>query len=288
MPVPIGTGGVPGVDGATSTGGTMGTVVLGVGGATNTGDVLGVDGASSTGGTIGTGVPGVGGATNPGSMLGVGGASSTGGTMGTGGSMAQICTPGATVCDGNKATTCNAAGSGYDGTTVDCSLTGKGCDAGVCSGWARDATPTTNMTKASGSGMILNFYSVAVARTLQAFYTNVTSANSSVVGCQVFESATQDGTYQRTRSFLSSGSSGGYVACTQMTALKAGYYYALGVFWTGNETYYYHSTTADFPIPMTFGTLISGARDSSPSMSTTFPWSPSTTLYFPQRLYTSL
>ncbi len=44
----------------------------------------------------------------------------------------QICAPGKPACDGPKATTCNASGSGFSGASVDCAATAKSCAAGVC------------------------------------------------------------------------------------------------------------------------------------------------------------
>ena len=149
-----------------------------------------------------------------------------------------------------------------------------------------DPSPTKDMSRASGTVEMVNFYSVASARTLVAFQTYITRS-SGIVGCVIFESDTQySSAYQRIASFMSAGSNAGYVYCVLTTTLKAGYFYALGVFTEGNETYYYHSTPAAFPIATTFGALISAASYNVTMES--FPWSPSTTLYYAQILQTHL
>jgi hypothetical protein len=44
----------------------------------------------------------------------------------------QVCSPGEPACDGTRATTCNATGSGYSAGGTDCAPLNMSCSAGVC------------------------------------------------------------------------------------------------------------------------------------------------------------
>jgi len=217
-----------------------------------------VDGTMNTNAVDAPSGGGAGGVSGTGGIPGVGGVTSTGGALGAGG--------------------VTGSGGVVDVSTV--SASGRTVDV-------IDPSPTTDMSRASGTGEMVNFYSVASALTLWGFEMYITGSSSDM-GCVVFESDTQDSAgYQRIRSFQpAAGDVSGYVNCSQAIALKAGYFYAIGVFTMGQtETYYYHSTPAAFPIATTFGALISAA--SYNTTLTSFPWSRSTTLYYSQILVTS-
>ena len=319
-----------GPDSATSTGGTIGSEgTLGVDGAKDTDgaktvdaasndidapdagsspDLRGpmtVDGATGLDGSLDAGgtmkadgamsaidapdagrVPDLGGLMTVDSATGVGGLLDTGGTMKVDGAIDVVDAPsgggvgGASGTDGNLDAGVTDSGS----SVVISGVTTSGSPYDIIG-----PAPYTDLRVVVGSGEMVNFYSVASARTLRSFSVYMTGV-SSRIGCVVFESAAEDGTYQPLGSFQSSGSNGlGYVECSARTfSLKAGYFYAIGVFFSDNSTFYYHSTPVAFPIATSFGALISAAtRSLALGGAAPLPWSSSTWLYFPQILVTS-
>ena len=61
----------------------------------------------------------------------------------------KICEAGASGCDGKRAVTCNAYGSGWDPTAVDCAATNQVCVAGAC----QKTTCTPNSTFCDGGNV---------------------------------------------------------------------------------------------------------------------------------------
>jgi hypothetical protein len=233
-------------------------------------------GCSSSTGSSGTGGGGGSATTTTGGSAGSG---TTTGEGGAGGSSIAA-TGGATSTGGNP----DAGVTGSGSSVVVSGVNTSGIPFDII-----DPSPSTDMRIVAGGGEMVNFYSVASARTLVSFAVYMTGVSSGIIGCVVFESAAEDGTYQPLGSFQSSGSDGlGYVDCSGRTfSLKAGYFYAIGVFF-GSGTFYYHSTPAAFPIATSFGALISAAtRSLALGGVASFPWSSSTWLYFPQILWTT-
>jgi hypothetical protein len=199
-------------------------------------------------------------------------------------------------CNVNVLLTCNADGSGYTGTGVDCAASGQSCVQGECIipvvVDTIDPSPTIDMTNYSnpaGPYTKVNYYAVSTARTLQKIelYMNSLSATSTLTWV-VYEATTQtSSSYTIVSSTTTTPTLGeGYQSSgTLSVPLKAGFFYAIGVSWTIVENFWYHSTTASFPIATSFGSLISGYAPGGTGLATV-PWNSSATLYYPQRIST--
>jgi hypothetical protein len=308
---PLGTGGA--VGGSTSeTGGAIGSGGIGgnVGGATlttSTAETGGKGGTAGTGGAGGTMTTvSSGGTVVDGGLDGavvdaaldraVADASvdGSGGEVGDAGDI--VCAPGTSMCEGNASCPCNAAGTGCASVALDCGAT-MICNQGACVTPVVDTLPfvstsTEFSSLATQNQMKVNFYYVTTPRTLLRIEQYMSpSAAGYPLTWVIYRSAIQAGVttydlFAKVKSTTAATGEGYQSSPPLNIALQAGFAYAIGVQWEANSTtYWYHTATASFPMPVSFGTLQSGLSSTALS-ATRLTSSVSTTLYYPQRLST--
>jgi hypothetical protein len=200
------------------------------------------------------------------------------------------CTPGLPACDANVATTCNSDGSGYTGTRTDTTTFLQICTQGTCSANTVDVIGMPNaMVALTTASMKLNFYSVAVGRTLTKIEQAMDGASGDSLTWVVYEASSQTGTYVNIFSLPVTGTaaSGYQSSGTISVHLASGRYYAIGVSLDATSlTFYLDSPAPSVPQTTSFGTLTS-AKSYFALVPFTVTWSAPTTFILPQRLTTS-
>ncbi len=172
----------------------------------------GAEAGQDGGGSVGAGTGGLGGSgsARPGDGAGEGG----------GGTLAPSCVPGQPVCDGNRATTCNADGTGYLDSSIKCASR-QVCVEGACE--AQECLPDATFCSGSSvrrcDGTGLSSAEVVVCD--GAEYCDVASASCKSGLCAPDEPAC-DGE----RATLCNGRGDGYVGggtvCSSTEACDAG------------------------------------------------------------------
>jgi hypothetical protein len=290
----VSSGGTGGVVGGT----TLTTFTAGTGGQGETAGTGGAGGTLTTGGVGGTVVDGgLDGNVVDGALDRAVADASVDGNGGEAGDAAEIvCTPGTAMCEGNATCLCNATGTGCSSVALDCGAT-MICNQGACVTPVVDTLPfvstsTDFSSLATQNQMKVNFYYVTTPRTLLRIeqYMSPSAAGYPLTWI-IYRSAIQSGVttydlFAKVKSTTAATGEGYQSSPLLNIALQAGFAYAIGVLWEANSTtYWYHTATASFPMPVSFGTLQSGLSSTALG-ATRLTSSVSSTLYYPQRLST--
>jgi hypothetical protein len=274
-----------------------------------TGGIFGTGGTKGSGGTGSGGTVASGGSDGKGGIMGYGGTTCSGGSGGFGGNIGRDASPDLDRDVGpDVGKDVGHDGPGRDGNR-DGNQDGPGRGGSPDGNYGRGGaygtggitgTPTIDVIEPEPlvtcrpgtflKGTKVNFYQVTASRTLLKIEAFMNPAAGVELTWYVFESTAKTGPYEQIFSLIttatpnssSSSNNQGYQSSGPIAVdLTAGRTYAIGVGWSVNAGYYYHTGGT---VNVTFGTMIGGGMyDPPPNTSVTSPV-PST--YYPQRLTT--
>jgi hypothetical protein len=199
------------------------------------------------------------------------------------------CAPNQPACNGTSAVTCNPSGTGYVDAGMDCGLLDQICLHGRCAPETVDnVRPSTDSLYPYGGPAVYNFYAVTSTRTLFAIEQLVDITTSCRLTWLVYEATTQTGPYNLIFATSTPANTSGPVYQSSGAIdvrLVAGRFYAIGLSWPNGDGGYY-TEGASFPLPLSFGSVISswGLTNNPPVAAV--PWKAPGNIVQPQRLTT--
>ena len=169
--------------------------------------------------------------------------------------------------DGDGSLACEDCDDGnalnYPGQIELCDGVDNNCD-GLISG-GNDIAPTAGSSGASAAIFRGNKYLASSNTTVQTVSWRLDAPAGTVIDFAILESATQTGTYTEiaTASLTTSQLGDVFHESPLLNApLVAGSWYAIVAYWDQSSTYFWNSA-APFPIPVSFGTMETGANGST-------------------------